>query len=137
LPSVIRWLGLARTSSDERQREHEAELAARAEALSLAQMRLDQLAAEGQVAPEVLARLRARHAYRAGRLPSDPADGLEAASIAADLRAELIAAERQYIHQLLRDGQITDEARRRIERELDLEEASLACKKESGMELPL
>src|SRR4051794_12600042 len=41
---------LARTSSDERQREHEAELAARAEALSLAQRRLDQLAAEGQVA---------------------------------------------------------------------------------------
>src|SRR3954466_7743829 len=100
LPSVIRWLGLARTSSDERQREHEAELAARAEALSLAQRRLDQLAAEGQVAPEVLARLQARHAYRAGRLPSDPADGLEAASIAADLRAELIAAERKYIHQL-------------------------------------
>ena len=31
----------------------------------------------------------------------------------------------------------TDEARRRIERELDLEEASIACKKEGGEEPPL
>jgi monovalent cation/hydrogen antiporter len=37
----------------------------------------------------------------------------------------------------LREGQITDEARRRIERELDLEEASLARKKEGGVEPPL
>ena len=34
LPSVVRWLGLARDSADERQREHEAELAARSEALT-------------------------------------------------------------------------------------------------------
>jgi monovalent cation/hydrogen antiporter len=70
-------------------------------------------------------------------LPSDTGDGLEAASVAADIRAALIAAEREHIHQLLRDGRITDEARRRIERELDLEEASIACKKEGGVELPL
>jgi len=38
----------------------------------------------------------------------------------------LIASERKFIHALLRDGRITDEARRRIERDLDLEEASLA-----------
>src|SRR4051794_33603297 len=91
LPSTVRWLGLARTSSDERQREHEAELAARAEALSLAQSQLDHLAAEGRIPPEVIARLGARHAYRLGRLPSDPADGLEAAFVVAELRAELIA----------------------------------------------
>jgi CPA1 family monovalent cation:H+ antiporter len=39
---------------------------------------------------------------------------------------ELIAAERDFIHAQLRDGKITDESRRRIERDLDLEEASLA-----------
>jgi len=39
---------------------------------------------------------------------------------------ELIAVERKFIHVLLRDGKITDESRRRIERDLDLEEASLA-----------
>jgi monovalent cation/hydrogen antiporter len=137
LPGVVRWLGLARDSADERQREHEAELAARAEALTVAQSQLEQLAAEGQIAAEVLARLEARHTYRVGRLPSDTGDGLEAASVAADIRAALIAAEREHIHQLLRDGRITDEARRRIERELDLEEASIACKKEGGVELPL
>jgi CPA1 family monovalent cation:H+ antiporter len=137
LPSFIRWLGLAQASSDEREREHEAELAARAEARTMVQSRLDQLTAEGHIAPEVLAQLRARHAYRSGRLPSDTEDGLEAASVAADLRVELIAAEREHIHRLLRDGRITDEARRRIERELDLEEASIACKKEGGVELPL
>ena len=42
------------------------------------------------------------------------------------LTRELIAAERKFIHVLLRDGKITDEIRRRIERDLDLEEASLA-----------
>ena len=55
----------------------------------------------------------------------------------AEIRAELIAAEREHIHGLLRNGRITDEARRRIERELDLEEASIACNKEGGVELPL
>jgi hypothetical protein len=33
-----------------------------------------------------------------------------------------------------RDGRITDEGRRRIERELDLEEASIAGKKEGGVD---
>jgi CPA1 family monovalent cation:H+ antiporter len=37
----------------------------------------------------------------------------------------------------LQDGQITDEARRHIERELDLEEASIARKKAGGEESPL
>jgi len=43
-----------------------------------------------------------------------------------DLTRELVAVERKFIHVLLRDGRITDETRRRIERDLDLEEASLA-----------
>ena len=53
------------------------------------------------------------------------------------LRVELIAAEREFIYQLLQRGRITDEGRRRIERELDLEEASIACKREGGEEAPL
>src|SRR5205807_9651022 len=98
----------------------------RAEALNVAQDRLDQLSREGRIAPEVLAILRARHGYRVGRLPRNSSDGAETASAAADVRSEPIAAEREYIYQLLREGKITDEARRRIERELDLEEASIA-----------
>jgi monovalent cation/hydrogen antiporter len=137
LPSVVHWLGLARHSADERRREREAELAARADALAASQRRLEDLTAEGRFPPEILATLRARHDYRAGRLPRNTADGLETTPIAADLGTELIAAERAYIYQLLRDGRLTDEGRRRIERELDLEEASIACKKEGGVEVPL
>jgi CPA1 family monovalent cation:H+ antiporter len=81
--------------------------------------------------------LRARHEYRAGRLPRTTADETGASAVAADLRMELIAAEREYIYRLLQDGKITDEARRHIERELDLEEASIACKREGGEEPPL
>ena len=84
-----------------------------------------------------MATLRARHDYRIGRLPRNTADGIEAASVAGELRTELIAVERAYIYRLLQDGLITDEARRRIERELDLEEASIACRKEGGVEPPL
>ena len=41
----------------------------------------------------------------------------------AKVKAELIDAERDFIYQLLRDGKITDEARRRIEYELDMKES--------------
>jgi CPA1 family monovalent cation:H+ antiporter len=137
LPGVVRWLGLERDSVDERRREHEAEVAARADALTMAQDRLDQLAADNRTAPEALAPLRARHEYRVARLPKDLADEAKASAAAADLRTELIQAERAYIYRLLQDGRITDESRRRIERELDLEEASIACKKEGGVDPPL
>ncbi len=125
LPSVVRWLGLARHAADEQEQEHKAELAARLEALKAAQTRLEQLAADREISPEVLAILRARHDYRAIRLPDSTSNELDAVLAAIDLRSELITAEREYIYGLLRDGQITDEARRRIERELDLEEAGI------------
>jgi monovalent cation/hydrogen antiporter len=135
LPGVVRWLALGSHAAEER--EHAAELAARAEALNVVQNRLDRLAAKGRIAPEVLAILRARHDDRVGRLPRDPSDGFETASAVAELRSDLIAAECEYIYRLLQEGKITDEARRRIERELDLEEAGIACKKEGGVEPPL
>jgi monovalent cation/hydrogen antiporter len=137
LPSVVRWLGLADHAADEREREHKAELAARAEALNVARARLKQLVDEGRISPEVDAILRARHVSLAGRLPQTTADGIDASMAATELRIELIAAEREFIYGLLQRGEITDEARRHIERELDLEEASIACKREGGEEPPL
>jgi len=137
LPSIVRWLGLGRHAAAEHEREQKAELAARSETLKVAQSRLEQMAAEGRISPEGLAILRAQHEYRSGRLPRAASDGLDVALVAAELRSELITAEREFIYQLLRDGRITDEARRRIERELDLEEAGIACKKEGGVEPPL
>jgi monovalent cation/hydrogen antiporter len=137
VPLVARWLDLARDADDERQRENKAELAARSEALNVAHGRLKRLLEDGRITPEAHAILSARHEYRAGRLSQAMPDGSNAAAMAAELRTELITAEREYIYRLLQDGQITDEARRRIERELDLEEASIACKKEGGVEPPL
>jgi CPA1 family monovalent cation:H+ antiporter len=137
LPGIVRWLALANDVADEQRREHEAELTVRSEALIVAQTKLEGLAAGGEVSPDVLAILHARHDYRAGRLPTNMAEGLDTAAAALDFRAKLIAAERQYIYEKLQSGQITDEARRRIERELDLEEASIAFKKEGGVEPPL
>jgi CPA1 family monovalent cation:H+ antiporter len=137
LPRVVGWLGLAKHAAAERRREREAELAARAGALDVAHLRLKQLVADGRVSPKAHTILHARHQYRAGRLPQATEDGPDTSEVAADLRMELIAAEREYIYRQLQDGRITDEARRRIERELDLEEASVACKREGGEEPPL
>ncbi len=137
LPGIVRWLALPHDAEDERRRDRDAELAARLEAINLAQGRLDGLAADGKISSDVLAILRARHDRRAGQLPENTADGLAAVAAAADVRAELIAAEREYIYRLLQQGQITDEARRRIERELDLEEESLAFKRPDVADPPL
>ena len=41
---------------------------------------------------------------------------------------ELIEAERKHLHHMLREGRLTDKSRRRIERELDLEEAALVSR---------
>jgi CPA1 family monovalent cation:H+ antiporter len=62
-------------------------------------------------------------------------DGLLQVRNNNDLRMELIAAEREFLYELLREGKITDESRRRLERELDLEEATILSKREA--ETPL
>jgi Na+/H+ antiporter len=136
LPSVVRWLALPHDAEDERRRERDAEVAARLAALDVAQGRLEQLAAGSELDPDVLALLRLRHDHRAGQVPKKTG-GRAAVTAAADLRAELIATERAYIYRMLQQGQITDEARRHIERELDLEEASLAFKRDGVAEPPL
>jgi len=50
----------------------------------------------------------------------------------AALRIEAIEEERREIHRLELEGQLTDESRRRIERELDLEEEILGSRKAPG-----
>ena len=54
-----------------------------------------------------------------------------------DIELSLIEAERDLVNDLYRAGELKDEGRRHIERELDLEEASIACKREGGEEPPL
>ncbi len=127
LPSVVRWLGVAQAGRDEHLAEHESEIAARREALGAALASLDAMTDDRELSDEVVKLLRARHEIRANQLPAslDP-DAHDVSADGTDLTRELISAERKFIHVLLRDGKITDEIRRRIERDLDLEEASLA-----------
>ncbi len=123
---MVRWLGLAQTGRNELVAEHESEIAARREALDVALKSLDSITDDRELSEEVVKLLRARHETRSNQLPEslDPDGDASAAGI--DLTRELISVERKFIHVLLRDGKITDETRRRIERDLDLEEASLA-----------
>jgi CPA1 family monovalent cation:H+ antiporter len=127
LPPVVRWLGVADAGRGEHVAEHEAEIAARRQALDAALKSLDAIIENRGLSDEVITRLRARHEVRANQLPAslDP-DAYHVSATGTALTRELIAAERKFIHLLLRDGKITDEVRRRIERDLDLEEASLA-----------
>jgi monovalent cation/hydrogen antiporter len=127
LPPVVRWLGLAQAGRAEHLAEHESELAARREALAAALKSLDAITDDRELSDEVVKLLRARHEIRANQLPDllDP-EARELSAEGTALTRELISAERKFIHALLRDGKITDETRRRIERDLDLEEASLA-----------
>jgi CPA1 family monovalent cation:H+ antiporter len=138
LPRLVLWLGLNCDSIIERREESEAEHRARMDALKVAKLRLDELADGNDVPEGVLYALQTRHDYRASRLhhPSSKADGAEM-TLGPRLRSELIDAERKFIFSLLQEGRITDESRRRMERELDLEEASVACQKEGGIEPPL
>jgi CPA1 family monovalent cation:H+ antiporter len=127
LPPVVRWLGVAQAGRAEHRAEHESEIAARREALGVALKSLESITDDRELSDEVVKLLRARHEIRINQLPDslDP-DAYEVSTTGIALTRELIAAERKFIHMLLRDGKITDEIRRRIERDLDLEEASLA-----------
>ena len=128
LPTVIRWLGLARTGSEERLREQEAELTARFETLDVAQQRLQEIAAERNLPNEVAGLLSTYHDNIRQQFPKTMTDGVEFAALNESIRIELIETERRHLHRMLGEGRITDESRRRIERELDLEEAALTSR---------
>ena len=136
LPLVVRWLGVAKDGRNEHIAEHEAEIAARREALDAALKSLDAITDDRELSDEVVKLLRARHEIRSNQLPDslDP-DAHDVSAAGTALTRELIAAERKFIHVLLRDGKITDETRRRIERDLDLEEASLSNREYRKMPL--
>jgi monovalent cation/hydrogen antiporter len=127
LAPIVRWLGVAQAGRSERVAELESEISARREALDAALKSFDKITEHREISDEVVQLLRARHETRASQLPNslDPDARLRSAT-GTGLTRELISAERKFIHVLLRDGKITDETRRHIERDLDLEEASLS-----------
>ena len=86
-------------------------------------------------APRPIEFLSARHDHRARLIPTDLEGGLDAVRVSNDVRLELIETERAFLSDLLRNGKITDESRRRLERDLDLEEATILARRETDTPL--
>ncbi len=129
LPTVIRMLGLAQAGRDEREADRAEEYKARHQAIEAVIERLDQLAAERRLPDDVMRPLRARHRDRLKHIKhgSDGDDGhKKLTELDDEIELMLIAAERDHVNNLSRSGELKDEARRRIERELDLREAHIA-----------
>jgi CPA1 family monovalent cation:H+ antiporter len=122
LPRLIRWLGLASGRADELAREVAEERAAREHMITRGTQRLEQLANERGLPQPVVQHVRSSIDHQRHG-PADSAEELE--RIVAELQVEIMADQRQALHALLRDGKLTDESRRRLERELDLEEEAL------------
>ena len=124
LPPVSRALGLADAGKREAAEAKAAEIAARLNAIAAVLAKLDTFAAAGEPAAAVEA-LRRRHRDRQSEYcgTADPRGDRSTVAEDARLQARLIDAERAAIAAAYRDDKITDDARRRIERELDLEDA--------------
>jgi monovalent cation/hydrogen antiporter len=71
-------------------------------------------------------RRHARHADRLKHIEQRSDGNRKLTELHDEIELSLIAAERQHINELYRSGMLKDEARRRIERELDLREVDLA-----------
>jgi Na+/H+ antiporter len=127
LPSVVRWLGLARAGRRERHADRAEEFKARRKAIETAIERLDQLAAERELPEDIVRPLRARQHERLKHVEHRSGDDGHKRLMQGGDEVEylLIAAERDLINNLYRRGELKDDARRRIERELDLRDAHL------------
>jgi len=129
LPTVIRALGLADAGACERYGDRIEEFQARRLAIESAIEHLQQLAAERELPEAVTQGLHTHYRGRLQHFEHEDA-GTERPPQAAEVQDEvellLIKAERERINQLHHAGALKDEARRRIERELDLRQAHLA-----------
>jgi monovalent cation/hydrogen antiporter len=128
LPAVMRALGLANAGRRERHADQVEELAARRQAIEAAIQRFDELAAERKLPEDIVRPIRTRLHDRL-RHGERRSDGNELTKKELELHDEvqllLIGTERMRINDLYRTDKLHDEARRRIERELDLREETL------------
>jgi CPA1 family monovalent cation:H+ antiporter len=128
LPAVIRALGLANAGRREHHTDATEEFDARRQAVAAATDRLQRLATERSLPASVVTPLLARLQDRLNNLEHriDGQDGQhKLVELYDEIELALISAERAAVNDLYRDGKLKDEARRHIERELDLREAGL------------
>ena len=87
---------------------------------------LDQLAAERKLSPDAIEIIRVLHEDRLKQIENRTGeDARQFSELRDDLEQQLIAVERARINELYRAGELKDELRRRIERDLDMREAFL------------
>lgn len=128
LPQVIRALGLAHAGQREHRDNRVQEQEARRSAIEAVIAQLEQLASDRGLSGKIVEPLRLRHTdrLRRNKHQSDgDDDNRKLTEVHDEIERLLIAAEREHINELFRSGKLKDEARRRIERELDLREADL------------
>ncbi len=127
LPTVFRRLGLVARGRRELEAEQASEFAARIDAVRTTLARLQELSGRSELGQELVAPLRTRHEDRLARLSRQLGTAGEDRAVReiSMLELELIAVERARIHELRESGALSDEARRRVERELDLEEVRI------------
>jgi CPA1 family monovalent cation:H+ antiporter len=140
MPWLVRRLGLVRAGADEAARNKRDERAARLEGISAVLAAIDACTI-GDAPAFALDALRRKHTDRRTHLaitadrgtPDDPV------ATASEIELRLVDVERASIAHAYAENRLIDEARRRIERELDLEEARIrhalasASEEERGM----
>ncbi len=133
LPGVISWLGLDGAGRAEAGEAKRREVAARIEGVDAVLARLDELAREGASAAAVAASRR-RHLDRRAQFAGTADEQVPGNPVADDavLELKLVEAERLALARLYAHDRIADEARRRVERELDLEDARVRHAAESA-----
>ncbi len=131
MPAVIRALGVEDDGLD-----RDEELAARLEIAFAAIDRIEELEGEEWVHPDTVERTRSLFEYRRRRFSSridgaapEEGDGFDyegRAEAYERFMAHVIGAQRATLRTLRDQGTITDEVRRRVEYDLDLEEARIS-----------
>jgi Na+/H+ antiporter len=120
LPSVLRGLGLAHAGRKERETHRGEEYAARMEGVNAAIKRLEEIAADLNISPDVVEAARVQYQDRLQHIVDGTSGQKETKTHGAfhdEVERLLIDVERRRINELFRDGKLNDEARRRIERE--------------------
>jgi CPA1 family monovalent cation:H+ antiporter len=134
LPALTRVLGLSNAGRRERLAERDEEFKVRRRAVEAAIERLEAIAESRKLGEPVVGPILAHLRNRLKEVDQRK-DGEEhhkkAAELGDDIQLSLIEAERDLVNNLYRAGELKDEGRRRIERELDLRDTLLASLREA------